>query len=54
MDFNIVSRPRHFMPQTFEVIVGLLLFALGAWFIYQAYDGRGRDQPKILRPFSFW
>jgi hypothetical protein len=51
---NAVTRPRHFMPQGMEVGMGLLLFVIGSWFLYQAYDGRGRDQPKILRPFSFW
>jgi putative Mn2+ efflux pump MntP len=51
---NAVSRPRHFMPQKAEVVTGLLLFAIGSWFLYQAYNGRGRDQPKVLRPFSFW
>lgn len=51
---NAISRPRHFMPQGFEVLAGISFFILGAWFLYQAYGGRGRDQPKILRPFSFW
>lgn len=51
---NAVSRPRHFMPQHFEILAGILFFLLGSWFIYQAYDGRGRDQPKGLRPFTWW
>ena len=40
--------------QRTSLIVGLLLFALGAFFLYQTYEGRGQDSPRILRVFSFW
>jgi hypothetical protein len=51
---NFITKPRHLLPHGGEVIAGLLLFVIGSWFLYQAYDGRGKDQPHILRPFSFW
>lgn len=51
---NSITRSRHFMSPTMEVGAGIVFFLLGAWFLYQAYDGRGRDTPKILRPFTFW
>lgn len=51
---SFISKPRHIFPAGGEILAGVLFFAIGAWFLYQAYDGRGRDQPKLLRPFSFW
>jgi hypothetical protein len=36
------------------VALGLGCFLLGWGFLYDAYDGRGRDQPRLLRPFTWW
>lgn len=51
---NAVTRPRHFMSSGMEVLTGFLFFLAGSWFIYQAYNGRGRDQPRLIRPFTWW
>jgi hypothetical protein len=36
------------------VVGGLVLFAAGAILLHDAYEGRGRKPPGILRPFTFW
>jgi hypothetical protein len=36
------------------VALGLASFAAGWFFLWDAYDGRGRDQPRLLRPFTWW
>lgn len=36
------------------VVVGLALFVAGAIVLHDAYEGRGRDTPALLRPFTFW
>lgn len=36
------------------VVLGVLLFALGAAVLYDAYEGRGMKTPRILRPVTFW
>ena len=36
------------------VVLGLASFAAGWALLYDAYDGRGRDQPRLLRPFTWW
>jgi hypothetical protein len=33
---------------------GIALFVGGAILMRDAYEGRGRDTPLILRPFTFW
>ncbi len=40
--------------QRAEVLAGLGFFLLGAVLLRDAYDRRGIDQPRLLRPFSFW
>lgn len=46
---------RHFMAsQPREVALGLALFVGGSLLLWDAYDRRGRDAPRILRPFTFW
>lgn len=32
-----------------ELIVGIGLFVLGSWLIYDAYEGRNRQRPFALR-----
>jgi hypothetical protein len=31
-----------------EILAGAALLALGSWFIWDAYDGRGRKRPWAL------
>jgi hypothetical protein len=49
-----VPRRHLFRSPRTETAAGLGAFALGWWFLYQAYDRRGRDQPRLLRPFTWW
>lgn len=51
----MVRRRRHYIAdQRAEVLAGLAAFVLGAMLLHDAYEGRGRDQPRVMRPFSFW
>lgn len=47
---------RHpFVPdQKMAIAIGAGLFLLGAWFLYDAWEGRGKKTPRILRPITFW
>ncbi len=36
------------------VVVGVALFLAGSWCLYDAWEGRGRDTPRIARPFTWW
>jgi hypothetical protein len=36
------------------LVLGLVLFVLGAKLLHDAYEGRGRSAPLLLRPFTFW
>ena len=36
------------------VLVGLVLFLAGAVFLHDAYEGRGKKSPLVLRPFTWW
>jgi hypothetical protein len=50
-----IRRPRRlFADHRQGVVIGLGLFILGAIVLHDAYEGRGRNTPKILRPFTFW
>jgi hypothetical protein len=48
------QRRRLFRDQKSAVIVGLVLFVAGAIVLHDAYEGRGRATPLILRPFTWW
>ncbi len=37
-----------------ELAAGFAAFAVGAVLLRDAYEGRGVDTPRILRPFFFW
>jgi hypothetical protein len=39
---------------TLGALLGLASFGLGWFFLWDAYDGRGADQPRLLRPFTWW
>lgn len=46
---------RHLIADpTLETVAGLAAGALAWWLLWDAHEGRGRDQPKLLRPFTWW
>jgi hypothetical protein len=49
-----VTRRPFIRDPILEALAGLVLFGAGALLLHDAYDARGRKQPRILRPFSFW
>lgn len=36
-----------------ETVVGVVALVLGAVLLRDAYEGRGRQQPVFMRPFTF-
>jgi hypothetical protein len=47
--------PRHLVAdRNMEILLGLAALALGALLLRDAYEGRGRSQPALMRPFSWW
>jgi hypothetical protein len=38
----------------FEVVLAIILIAIGCFLIWDAYDNRGKDLPWYARWFSFW
>lgn len=40
-----MTRPRLLRDRNTELVLGVGLFALAAWMIYDAYEGRGRKRP---------
>ena len=43
-----------FRSQTAAAIVGLSAFVVGWIALHDAWEGRGKDMPRILRPFTWW
>lgn len=43
-----------FRSQTTAVVVGAALFLAGSWCLYDAYERRGGNTPRVLRPFTWW
>ena len=37
-----------------EVVAGLAAFAVAWALLWDAYEGRGQAQPRLLRPFTWW
>lgn len=37
-----------------EAAAGLAAFVVGWLLLKDAYDDRGREQPRLLRPFTWW
>lgn len=37
-----------------ETGLGVALFLAGWALLHDAYDRRGRDQPPLMRPFTWW
>lgn len=44
----------HLRDHRTAVAVGVALFLLGSWFLHDAYEGRGRKAPFVMRPFTWW
>lgn len=44
-------RPPLFKSHTTAVGVGVVLFAAGAFVLWDAFEGRGGKTPILLRPF---
>jgi hypothetical protein len=49
-----VSYRHLFRSAKAEKLAGYGSMLLAAYLLYGAYERRGRDQPRLLRPFSFW
>lgn len=49
-----LQRRRLFKDQSTAVLVGLVLFGVGALVLHDAYEGRGKSTPLVLRPFTWW
>lgn len=46
---------RHYIANPHvETAAGLAAFLAGWLLLHDAYDRRGRPQPRILRPFTWW
>lgn len=48
---NAIGRRPWIKNPTAAVLIGLLVFIIGAVILYDAYERRGRRPPPILRPF---
>lgn len=48
-----MKRP-FFKEQHTAVIVGVGLFLLGSACLYDAWERRGHNTPRIARPFTWW
>ncbi len=40
--------------QSAAIVGGLAAFGLGWVLLHDAWEGRGRPTPKLLRPFTWW
>lgn len=40
--------------QRTAIVLGIGLFLLGSWFLYDAFERRGKDTPHVFRPFTWW
>lgn len=36
------------------LLVGLAAYAFGSWCLYDAFEGRGKRTPMVLRPITWW
>lgn len=41
----MATRPPFLQDRTSELVLGIGLFVLASWLIYDAYEGRGRQRP---------
>ena len=49
----MLRRP-FFRQQSHAVLVGVALFLLGSACLYDAWDRRGQQPPRLARPFTWW
>lgn len=47
-----MARAHLIADRQLELLVGVALFAFGAWLIHEAYEGRGRRTPWPLSVFA--
>jgi hypothetical protein len=47
-------RPRLTSNPDMAIVLGVGAFVLGAFCLYDAFEGRGRKAPLLLRPFLPW
>lgn len=50
----MASRRHLIRNRDVEILAGLGALVLAAMLLKDAFEGRGHDQPRLLRPFSFW
>jgi hypothetical protein len=43
-----------FRSQRTAFAVGIAGFGLAWWALYDAFEARGQDTPRPLRPFTWW
>jgi len=36
------------------IAIGAVLFLAGSWFLYDAWEGRGKPTPRFLRPVMWF
>lgn len=46
--FHVVADP------TLEALLGIALAGLGFWVTHNAFEGRNRSTPWVLKPFTPW
>lgn len=44
----------HIRNRDHAAFAGVVLLALGAWCLYDAYEGRGRERPFLIRFLGSW
>ncbi len=50
-----MSRRRPTIPdKTTAVVLGIGFFLAGWYCLYDAWEGRGGDTPKLFRAFTWW
>lgn len=48
-----MSKP-FFKDKEAAIAIGVVLFLAGSYCLYDAWEGRGGQTPRIARPFSWW
>ena len=44
----------HIRKQHHAATLGIVFLGLGAWCLYDAYEGRGRERPFLMRFLGSW
>lgn len=54
-NMNPLKPKGHFIEnRTTEMILGLVLFVVGAFLLYDAFDGRGKKLPWLANAITPW